>query len=477
MQDDGRYQSAQGNRADLTQKLGFGIGFITLAMAGVRLSWADPSSVPAILAGAAVGFMVLGAIARWTAHWRVAAHLLPLFGWACTLGVALTHSGLQSDAVLWMPFVPLLGALTLGRRANLPFAALALSSPLILALTSSEPSGIATVLRTSAAFAAIGCAVFLGYAYERNRSRAVGEVKAQRQLLARLVENVPNGVVVCDAKGAVLLANRRLPALLGIDVTPDQLVGIEPEQLEALAPRSANGAQMTPLVDRPTSDVLVLPEDRFIERTSVVVELEDTIAFVHTFHDVTQIHREHSEAVNQLETDELTGVSSRRHVIKRLRQLCEAEEPFGALFVDLDGFKEVNDTLGHDAGDEVLRQVAERFRGAVRGNDVVGRLGGDEFLVLAVGASTDREIATIAEKLVAVTREPITIGHEVACVSASIGATRGDHSPEVVVGRADDAMYVAKLGGKNRYQIAGAEPRAPIGRTVEMHVQRGPAPN
>lgn len=151
--------------------------------------------------------------------------------------------------------------------------------------------------------------------------------------------------------------------------------------------------------------------------------------------------------------DELTGLPNRRGLQERCsleRRAKSEDRTVSVLFVDLDGFKAVNDTLGHAAGDELLRQVAERLRANVRTDDVVARLGGDEFVV--VGAYHRRDAGELGERLIAVLSAPFNIGGGQATISSSIGLAQ--QAPEELiddtVSRADGAMYTAKRAGKGR---------------------------
>jgi two-component system cell cycle response regulator len=158
-------------------------------------------------------------------------------------------------------------------------------------------------------------------------------------------------------------------------------------------------------------------------------------------------------------TDELTGLYNRRYLLAHLDELIDRVNhdhmSAAILLFDIDHFKQVNDTYGHAAGDDVLRELASRTMNSVRSVDLVARLGGEEFVV--VMPDTDSIIATaVAERLrLAVAREPFTIGAggvKVA-VTVSIGVTAGAEGGdfrERLLKRADDALYDAKAAGRNR---------------------------
>ena len=185
--------------------------------------------------------------------------------------------------------------------------------------------------------------------------------------------------------------------------------------------------------------------------------------------DVTK-ERELGEAVRVREealtklalSDPLTGLANRALLLDRLQQALlkqnRVDTLVAVLFIDLDRFKAVNDTLGHAAGDQLLLRLAGRFRSALRPTDTIARQGGDEFVVMCEDLSSPAEAIEIAERLLKAVSEPITIdGHEVR-TSASIGiaVAEGDDTeatPETLLRDADTAMYEAKEVGRNRCAV------------------------
>ena len=151
--------------------------------------------------------------------------------------------------------------------------------------------------------------------------------------------------------------------------------------------------------------------------------------------------------------DDLTGLPNRRYLVTRLREAFAAEgSKAGILFVDLDRFKLINDSLGHEAGDQLLKEVTRRFRRALRPADLVARVGGDEFVVLCPDLDDVEGAARLAERLTVCLAEPIDLPGGRVVVSASIGVMHavGPADPAAVLQDADLAMYDAKQGGRNR---------------------------
>ena len=179
--------------------------------------------------------------------------------------------------------------------------------------------------------------------------------------------------------------------------------------------------------------------------------------------------------------DALTGLPNRTLILDRIEQtLTRArlkQEPVAALFVDLDNFKAINDSLGHGTGDELLCAVAERLEGVIRETDALGRLGGDEFVVVADGISLAAGPELIAERLLEAFREPFSLGphgETLVHAKASIGIATGVRaSAEELLRDADIAMYRAKWGGKSRYLVfeSGMEDEAQSRLEIEMDLQ------
>jgi len=167
-------------------------------------------------------------------------------------------------------------------------------------------------------------------------------------------------------------------------------------------------------------------------------------------------------------TDQLTGLANRGlfydRVAHALSTHLRSGDRFAVIFIDLDGFKQVNDELGHGAGDVVLQQVAARLRGCVRDGDTVARFGGDEFAVIAERITAPADVHATAERIVAAVREPIEVGGLTRpAVTASVGVAlnRPGDSADDILREADLAMYTAKTTGKSRHVLAG-ESKGPV---------------
>jgi diguanylate cyclase (GGDEF)-like protein len=172
--------------------------------------------------------------------------------------------------------------------------------------------------------------------------------------------------------------------------------------------------------------------------------------------------KQQRDQIEQLATyDQLTGLPLMRLAEDRIKMAIHSARrsanKIALLFIDLDGFKAVNDTFGHEAGDQVLREVAKRLTGAIRAEDTAARIGGDELLVVLVGLRDSNVAAVVAEKIIRAISAPIAYKTHSIAVGASIGISLfPDHASDAQTLRqlADTAMYTAKKSGKNGFAVA-----------------------
>ena len=176
--------------------------------------------------------------------------------------------------------------------------------------------------------------------------------------------------------------------------------------------------------------------------------------------NLNQTTKTKGKAAPQAGADALTGLPNRTQFIEHVWRSIKAAQNnnilFAILFIDLDGFKPINDGLGHKAGDAVLVEIGRRLRGCLRGADVAARYGGDEFTLLINNIGGQADAIRVAERVLSRVKEPILAGKRVQ-VGATIGialSTNVHHSPEDLIRDSDAAMYRAKSQGKGRYEIS-----------------------
>ncbi|MFN5164818.1 MAG: putative bifunctional diguanylate cyclase/phosphodiesterase [Pseudomonadota bacterium] len=176
--------------------------------------------------------------------------------------------------------------------------------------------------------------------------------------------------------------------------------------------------------------------------------------------------------------DSLTGLPNRNMFLAEIERAIARTRrhglPFAVCFIDLDRFKSINDTLGHAAGDQLLREMAGRLRGVLRTTDLVARLGGDEFVVLLEGTAGVADLGVIGNKMLAALSEPLTLGPALVQLSGSIGISchpaDGDDAA-TLLRNADAAMYQAKSRGKNNVQIYTSQLAEEASRAFELESQ------
>lgn len=175
--------------------------------------------------------------------------------------------------------------------------------------------------------------------------------------------------------------------------------------------------------------------------------------------DITQLKKDQERMEMLAFYDPLTSLPNRRlfkdRLDQALKKVLRHQNYMALLYLDLDHFKEVNDHYGHDAGDELLKEVANRLRESVRDSDVIARIGGDEFNLILHDLNSEQDAMSVAEKVLQVVTEPIDIGMAEVSVSASIGITLAPMDgmeAKALIKNADVAMYQSKQGGRNRCQ-------------------------
>ena len=308
---------------------------------------------------------------------------------------------------------------------------------------------------------------FLGY------RGAVRDVTAQRLAekalkdsetrLRAIADNIPALVSQIDAdrryrfnnKAYGQLLDRPLDEITGRRVDevlpPDALSVAEPHIDHALAGESAT---FELAIGERMFRVSYVPEPGPDGRISGVYE---------SAHDITRAKQLERELRELAQFDPLTGLANRRRYDERLREAIARSERGGEtmalMFLDLDHFKRINDTWGHEGGDRLLVEFARRLQTCVRRTDTVARIAGDEFVIILEGLHVPAEAATVAAKIVDAMRPPVRVGEGEVVASTTIGIAvraQGEIDPAALLRRADAALYAAKAQGRGRYLVAPA---------------------
>ncbi len=290
--------------------------------------------------------------------------------------------------------------------------------------------------------------------------------EAQTRKLANALEQAADAVMITDSAGVIEYVNPAFETMTGF--TRADAAGATPRILRSgLQDRTVYAQLWSTLRDgRVWSDVLINRKKDgsvyYEEQTiSPVQDEQGRIShFVATGKDITERIQIQERLRFLAYHDALTGLPNRALFMEMLHhgvaRAQRTDSAMAVLFVDLDGFKQVNDALGHEAGDRLLGELAARLRDRIREEDTVARLGGDEFTILIEEVSGPDAVSEVARKLLAALQEPLELEGQGFSLTASIGislfpADGGD--PSTLVRHADTAMYRAKEAGRNRFQF------------------------
>ncbi|MBV1786891.1 EAL domain-containing protein [Marinobacterium sp. D7] len=295
----------------------------------------------------------------------------------------------------------------------------------------------------------------------------ITEKQQNEQLLMisrRIFENTTEGIIITDADRKIVELNDSFARIAGY--RKHELIGKRPELLKSEVQDAgfyqtfwqrlrSEGRWQGEVVNRRPDGTL------YPVRLSVssIVERDGRISGYFAIYQDISAEKRAEEALRELAYyDTLTGLYNRasfkQKVSDAVLRMQRYREPFGLLFIDLDRFKEINDSNGHELGDKLLEQVARRIESRLRKLDVACRLGGDEFTVLVPHVGNETELAVIAQKLIEAIAQPYTVGEQELCIGCSIGivvAPRDGEDRDQLMRNADAAMYHAKESGRGRY--------------------------
>ncbi len=303
----------------------------------------------------------------------------------------------------------------------------------------------------------------------------VSRLRAYTRQLEAVIESLPEGVALFDDRFRMILCNGQTRRILDY---PDGFLDGGAPTMEDMFRYNANRADLGPgNVEMQVRRRMELMQQRRMhsyerERENGDVTLIRSIpvpggGYVAVCQDVTRQRRDQALVEYMAQHDVLTGLPNRMLFSDRLRTAMSQVRRGGCMalhYLDLDRFKPVNDTWGHQAGDALLRQVAERLRSSVRESDTVARLGGDEFAIVQTGIERPEDAAVLAERILQVMAEPFDVaGTEVRfgmSIGISLAPADGSMSDDLLR-KADLALYAAKNAGRNRYRFHTAETQVP----------------
>jgi diguanylate cyclase (GGDEF)-like protein/PAS domain S-box-containing protein len=287
---------------------------------------------------------------------------------------------------------------------------------------------------------------------------------------AMLLEAVGQSVVATDLEGKVLYWNRAAQEIYGwsseealgrslrdLTVCEESLEKVEEVGSVLRAGRAWSGETLLRRKDGSHVPVLGTASPLFDDRGSLV-------GMIGVSTDISERKTLEAELERRASHDPLTGLPNRPAFVDRLEQALQrtrrrknSRNKVGVLFMDLDGFKTINDSLGHEAGDRFLVTVAERLKNRLRPEDVLARFGGDEFAVLLEDVANVTEAIWVAQRIAEGLQEPLAVNSHQVSVSTSVGIALGsantNDDPEGMLRKADAAMYQAKEQGPGRYAV------------------------
>ena len=290
------------------------------------------------------------------------------------------------------------------------------------------------------------------------------ESQEQLQLTASIYEFSSEGMIVTDAEYKIIAVNAAFTQLTGFSAA--EVIGKNPNILSSKTHDTtffqaiwtsikSNGCWQGEICDRKKNGEL---HTKRLTINTIPNSRGEPYRYIGLFSDITELKKNEALIWHQANYDFLTKLPNRRLFQDRLDQeIIRANRlatSIAVLFIDLDQFKEVNDTLGHHAGDVLLVEVAKRIEGCLRTSDTVSRFGGDEFMVILTDMKNNSDIECIAQKILLSLAKPITVDHELFFITGSIGITTYPNDAETseeLVRNADQAMYASKNAGRNRF--------------------------
>ncbi|HZV05961.1 MAG TPA: EAL domain-containing protein, partial [Gemmataceae bacterium] len=339
------------------------------------------------------------------------------------------------------------------------------AEPLVIVATKTVDSTLATWRSQTKFFIAVAtCSILLIvltlYLIFRQMTR---QLSVDKERLDCAINNLSQGLLLFDSGGRIIVSNRSFIDMYGLSsevvkpgCTLEELVRHRKETGSFAGDVDKYCGAIMRDMHRAQNALLETSDGRLIEARKVPVASGGWLA---THEDVTERIRAQERIAHLAHYDVLTELPNRvlmrGHLEHRVAQLAEGK-PFAILYIDVDEFKGVNDTLGHEAGDELLRQVAQRLRSCVGPQDLVARLGGDEFAIVKEGAREQDTLSLLAEQIMQALRASVACRGQQLPIDASIGiAIAPDHgsSIEDLLRSADLAMYAAKSEGRRTYRF------------------------
>ncbi len=319
------------------------------------------------------------------------------------------------------------------------------------------------------------------------RMRAEGALGKEQEFLKAMLENLSEGIVACDERGMLSLFNRATREFHGLPNEPlppehwaerydlflaDGQTKMSQEQIPLF--RAFQGEFIRDV------EIVVAPKDRprhslVCNGQAIISKAGEKLGAVIAMHDISERKVREAQIAHLANYDNLTGLPNRNllssHIEQALLQAARMDRSVALIFLDLDGFKFINDSFGHNLGDSLLKATAVRLENEIRSGDTVARLGGDEFVIMLRDIEIDHHAAEVAGKILYSISRPYLIDGHSLHVTGSIGISifpKDGQNAETLLQQADIAMYCAKEAGHDRLQFYTQEMSAKTNERVEI---------
>ncbi len=448
---------------------GSGLGLFLIAFLPLA-PLTDRAGLTGVLSFAAVAGIVLLLAARHVPEWALVAGVA-VGTVAISAGVALGHDagslGIQMFYV-WVAFYAFYFFDNRVAVAQLVFIGVAYAVALVVAGVATTATQWVMTMGTLAVVSGMIAGLVRRLAMRETESAERMEaLREAEERFRRAFDDAPIGMALASLDGRYLRVNPALAALTGYEV--DELIGMGFRDITHQEDLKSDLAAMEALLSGELETYET--EKRYVHAQGHVLWVQVNVTVVHDgdgaplhfvaqTQDVTERKRAQAELAHQALHDPLTGLPNRLLFLDRLEvalaHLGRRDGAVAVLFLDLDRFKLINDSHGHEVGDQVLMEMAGRLRGLLRPSDTLSRFGGDEFTILCEGVSDDEDAIAVAERIADALAEPVPLADREVFLSASIGIALGRDramSAGALLRDADAAMYGAKERGRSRYAI------------------------